>query len=982
MSIPTRLCCLLLVLAITAKVQLHAQNISKVSKENLEMVYFGKRYSYLVPHVVQTHLNAMKFHQSLWDYKYDKTYVILTDFEDSGHGGAIVTPFNLVILGIEPYSFAFSIIPSNERFQWLFNHELTHVVMADKANSKDQMFRRLFKGKVLRNQEQPISALWSYLTIPRWYSPRWYHEGIATFMETWMSGGLGRAMGPYDEMYFRAIVNQKEPLYTLVGLETEGTTIDFQVGANSYLYGSRFVTYLASQYGIDKLKELFNRTENSKAFYANQFLQTYHKPVKQAWEEWREWEYKFQQKNLESIGQYPVTQFNPITKKPLGNVSRLHYDSQRKVVYAAINHPGIVSQVVQIDQKTGKIKKLSTVDSPQLYYTTHIAFDPNGNRLFITENNSKYRNLVQIDITSGKKRVVNQMTRTGDIAFNPKDNSIWGVQNDNGYSILVRIPEPYDKVIPIYSAPFGKAIFDLDISPSGDSLLATLSGVAGEQSLVMVNLHDALQGKVQLREIASMDDNTLAQFRFSPDGKSATGTSYYTGVSNIWGIDLSTKEMTLLSNTLTGLFSPVHISADTLLALRYERDGMVPGIIKAQEITSANPAEYLGNMVYEKNPEIGEWSLPPASKAEGATDAFEEGVYKPVKEMRLANAYPDFSGFKETIATGYRVKWSDPAGLSSIDLFAAISPWSNYEDWQKIHLSLNWKYMGWEFQANLNPVNFYDLFGPTRRSRAGYTAGVEYSRTFSLKQPFKRNYKLGLFTYGKMEVLPMHQNVESPIENMQSAYATYGISKLRSTLGGVGDETGYSWSATATTHLANGRLFPSVVSSQQAGLLVPWVRNTSFWIRNSIGQSMGSRTSGLSNFYFGGFRNNYIDWQPAEQYRNELAFPGAEIDQIPAYNYIKTMADLNLTPLRLRGVGTTWLYPTYIKPSVFATHLATDPFKKDLSRNIFNAGAQIDIQLVMFSYFKTTWSLGYARMLEKGAPVQDQFMLSLKLLGN
>ncbi|NCC46930.1 MAG: hypothetical protein EOM16_07845, partial [Bacteroidia bacterium] len=490
MSIPTRLCCLLLVLAITAKVQLHAQNISKVSKENLEMVYFGKRYSYLVPHVVQTHLNAMKFHQSLWDYKYDKTYVILTDFEDSGHGGAIVTPFNLVILGIEPYSFAFSIIPSNERFQWLFNHELTHVVMADKANSKDQMFRRLFKGKVLRNQEQPISALWSYLTIPRWYSPRWYHEGIATFMETWMSGGLGRAMGPYDEMYFRAIVNQKEPLYTLVGLETEGTTIDFQVGANSYLYGSRFVTYLAYQYGIDKLKELFNRTENSKAFYANQFLQTYHKPVKQAWEEWREWEYKFQQKNLESIGQYPVTQFNPITKKPLGNVSRLHYDSQRKVVYAAINHPGIVSQVVQIDQKTGKIKKLSTVDSPQLYYTTHIAFDPKGNRLFITENNSKYRNLVQIDIETGKKKVVNQMTRTGDIAFNPKDNSIWGVQNDNGYSILVRIPEPYDKVIPIYSAPFGKAIFDLDISPSGDSLLATLSGVAGEQSLVMVNLHD------------------------------------------------------------------------------------------------------------------------------------------------------------------------------------------------------------------------------------------------------------------------------------------------------------------------------------------------------------------------------------------------------------------------------------------------------------------------------------------------------------
>jgi hypothetical protein len=48
--------------------------------------------------------------------------------------------------------------------------------------------------------------VWSYVTVPRWYAPRWYQEGIACFMETWMSGGLGRAMGYYDEMYFRSLV--------------------------------------------------------------------------------------------------------------------------------------------------------------------------------------------------------------------------------------------------------------------------------------------------------------------------------------------------------------------------------------------------------------------------------------------------------------------------------------------------------------------------------------------------------------------------------------------------------------------------------------------------------------------------------------------------------------------------------------------------------------------------------------------------------
>lgn len=959
-----------------------AQSISKAVKGNLEMIYIGKRYNYLVPHVVNTHSNAMNFHNSLWSYDYDKTYVMLTDFEDSGHGGAIVMPFNLVVLGIEPYSFAFNIIPSNERFQWLFNHELTHIVMADKANSRDLFFRDKFGGKVLRSEEQPISAFWSYLTTPRWYSPRWFHEGIATFMETWMSGGLGRAMGPYDEMYFRAIVEKGEPLYSLIGLETEGTTIDFQVGANSYLYGTRFVTYLAYKYGVESLKELFSRSEASKAFYANQFKSVYNKSVKQAWEEWRVWEYDFQNKNIEAISEYPITELNRITDKPLGNVSRLYYDSGRGKIYAAINHPGILSQVAEIDVKTGKTRKIASVDSPQMYYTTHIAYDKNGGALFITEQNSKFRNLVKVDIDSGKKRVINSMTRTGDIVFNSKDRSIWGVQNDNGYSTLVRIPEPYNTVVPIYTLPFGKTLFDLDISPSGEKLVATLSGIKGEQTLILLNLNDAMQGRVILQTLAHSEDNTFGQFRFTSDEKAVTGTSYYTGVSNIWSVNLSDKKMEMLTNTKSGLFSPVQLSSDSLLALQYHRDGMMPVLIKAEPVTNANSIEYLGHLAIEKNSELEEWSLPPAgAKSVGDTISYEKS-YLPVKEMRFAYGYPDISGFKRSMAVGYNFKWTDPAGLSVIDLYTGISPWSSYSYWQKIHLALRWKYMGWELKANLNPVNFYDLFGPIRRSRAGYSVGIEYYRNFSFKQPLKREYRVGLTTYGLMEVLPFYQNVESPIKSMQSLHGIYTISKLRTTLGGVGDETGYSWSVSSTNYLANGKLFPSLVSSQDFGILVPWFRNTSFWIRSSIGKSFGDNSSGLSKFYFGGFRNNYIDWQPSEQYRNALAFPGAEIDEIPANSYIKTMGELNITPLRLKGVGTTWLYPTYIKPMFFASHLVTDPLKRESIRNIFNFGGQVDIQLVMFSYFKTTWSFGYARLAERGEVPKGQFMISLKLLGN
>lgn len=960
---------------------LRAQQVNQIKEGNLHLIYFGKRYDYLVPHVMQTYQNALKFHRDLWNYKDTTTYVILSDFEDNGHGGAIALPFSQVQLGIAPYSFAFSIIPSNERFQWLFNHELTHIVMADKANKQDDFYRKIFLGKIRRNEEKPLSALWSYLTTPRWYAPRWYHEGIACFLETWMSGGLGRAMGTYDEMYFRSIVNEKQPVYSLVGLETEGTTIDFQVGANAYLYGSRFVSYLAYQYGVDKVKELYNRTDSSKTFYASQFRKVYNKSVHEAWKDWTAWEQTLQLENIDRVKEFPITNFNAITNKPLGNVSKFEFNANTGKMYAAINYPGVISQVAEIDIVTGKVRKLATLDSPELYYSTHLAYNAEDEKVYFAEQNSKYRSLVEVDIKTGRKKTLHSRTRTGNLVFNPADKSIWGVRHDNGNAILVKIPAPYNQIIPLYTAPFGRAIFDLDISKNGDKLIASLSGVRGEQSLILFDIPALEQGSTSYETVYSLDDNTLTQFRFSDDEQYLIGTSYYTGVSNVWRIKLEDKSFELLSNTETGFFTPLQYNDSSLLVLRFNRDGMVPGIIPYRVLTEANSIGYLGNQVYERNPIVEEWSLPPASKRFEVSKQLSK-AYHPLREMRLANAYPDIGGYKNTVALGYRLNWRDPLGVSNIELLIAGSPWSEYEDKQKIHLMFDWSYWNWRFTANFNQTHFYDLFGPTQRSRAGYNLGLQYHRDYTSKKPLQSYYEFGLYTYGNLEVLPQYQNVTSPIRSFQAATAGYGISKLRKTLGAVIDEKGFDWNITATSYLAHGNLYPSFVSNQDIGFLFPGIRNTSFWIRNSVGQSMGERNSGLSHFYFGGFRNNYVDWQPAEQYRHAMAFPGAQIDEIQAYNYVKTMGELNLKPLRLRNVGTSWLYPTFIKSSLFGTHLFTNFDRRVEKSHIFNAGAQIDIQLVMFSYLKTTWSVGYAHKMQVGLPDTNQWMLSLKLLGD
>jgi hypothetical protein len=74
------------------------------------------------------------------------------------------------------------------------------------------------------------------------------------------------------------------------------------------------------------------------------------------------------------------------------------------------------------------------------------------------------------------------------------------------------------------------------------------------------------------------------------------------------------------------------------------------------------------------------------------------------------------------------------------------SPWSDYESKQKIHARLDWKYWGWNLMASYNKTGFYDLFGPTRRSRAGYTFGLTY----------RKNILFAQTTYIKASIFGIH----------------------------------------------------------------------------------------------------------------------------------------------------------------------------------------------------------------------------------
>ena len=72
-------------------------------------------------------------------------------------------------------------------------------------------------------------------------------------------------------MVFRSMVRDGTEFYDPLGLISEGTKIDFNYEANSYLYGTRFMTWLARTYSPEKVVAVDTRQEDSRAYYASDF---------------------------------------------------------------------------------------------------------------------------------------------------------------------------------------------------------------------------------------------------------------------------------------------------------------------------------------------------------------------------------------------------------------------------------------------------------------------------------------------------------------------------------------------------------------------------------------------------------------------------------------------------------------------------------------------------------------------------------------
>ena len=960
-----------------------------VETQDLRLVYYDPGEAHLVQHATQSFLSGLAAHKRMFDYVPDGSVsVLMQDFGDRANASANATPRNRIFLDIAPWNEPYETVSPADWFGWTALHELTHLALNDRPSPVDLHYRHLFHGKVDIDSQHPETLLYNYLTVPRDTAPRWYQEGGAVFMETWLGGGIGRAQGGYDEMAFRAMVRDHARFYDPLGLVSEGTEVDFKTGANAYLYGTRFMDYLALTYGPQRLLEWLRRDVASRRYYAEDFQRVYGLPLDTAWQQWIAWDQNFQRQNLLAVHEHPLTAYQDLIHQDVGAVARIYASKDGTRLYTAVKYPGQLAHLVAIERHSGSVTALNEVQGASGYTVTSLAYDPDAETLFFTSKSNTHRNLQALDLRSGRSRMLLQGARIGDLAFNHADRSLWGLRLNNGFVMLVRIPYPYDEWQTLYVFPSRETAFDLDLSPDGSLASVSVSGPGakpGSPQVTQVRVYPTgsfNQGKPVPSRTFKMGAAVPEGFVFSKDGRYLYGSSYFTGVSNIFRYELTTEKLEAVSNAEVGFFRPTPLGGSQLIVLRYTARGFMPTLIDAQPTEDLSAITFLGAQVIEKSPQMRDWVAATPATMPYESQVRRRGAYKPLEQLSLESLIPMVQGYKNSVALGASARFSDPLGFDSAAIEASYSPDSALPPRQRTHLAAGLHHGRWSTGAAWNGADFYDLFGPTKRSRAGYNGFVGYDLPLAFDPPKTIDYTANVAYYGDLDALPGAQNVASPSSHLLTLDTGFVGSDTRSSPGSVDDEAGQSWSVSAHANRGDGRVIPSITTTYDFGLPLP-IDHSSVWLRGGASVSAGDRADPLANFYLGGFGNNYVDSGDnggAQRYRDLLSMPGFDLDALSGQTLLKATLEWCLPPWRYAALGSPGMYVSWARPEFFVSALETDLGNHAYQRGSGDVGAQLDFQLHVMHRLPMMMSVGLAQGYGGGGLGKTEFMLSFQVL--
>jgi hypothetical protein len=926
----------------------------------------------LVPQVDAAANATLDSLERLFDYRPSEVItVVLRDYRDVGAARATALPHNTVTIDIAPFAQAdYETIRFADPIVWMLSHELVHIAVSDQGSLLHKRFRRIF-GKVMPQKQSPLTLPFSLLTNPGRFTPNWYQEGIAVFMETWFGGGHGRLLGSYDEMYFRSLAWEAgtgTPSGFLDHRKVDDNDGSFLLGSTAYLYGGRFMAYLATEYGWDALRRftIIGEEHGGYPSFGTRFRRAFGMSLDGAWQNFQQSETIHQHDNLARLETYPFSDRKALSG-PMGWVGKPHL-ADGDILFASFR-PDAFAAIERLNLASGDLESVVSLPTPGFVRVASTAYDVLGGRLFFTtHNNMGYRDLWMSD-RDGKKRLITD-GRVGELAFDPTHDMLWGVQARGAVAALVAMAAPFDKITQTVGLPFGTQLSHLAVSPDGRRLLATLRDNRGQQSLVLIDL-EVLRESDRIVYTTLVDQGSPEFGAWGQDGETVFWNATLNGVSNIYRRKLSDPDFEAVSNVPTGLFRPLDLGDGRLFAFEYSSDGFVPVIVPNKTVAGLAAIRFRGQDVIEKNTELKALTLD-TSDEPGLPDPVS---YDGLASLQKTTLIPTVASFAGQTAVGAFFEMRDPLGHHRVFVDAGLSSVTDVAgNW---HLDAGYEYRDiLQFGFRHQPTSFYDLANQRNVRRANNNLHASYKKYWVFDRPHEVTQQyFASWNQWRFDDFGATSN-----EKTLSMGTRFAGKMLRKTIGAVDFEKGLEWDA-EIKHTRRTDDF-SVHSS--------WVKAGAGWrtpvgtphnvlaIKLDAGVSWGDFI-GEGRFYFGGFGKPYLEEASNRRYRQQEQFPGFANQVQVADRFAKLTVEN-----RFPAVDVGWdLGPAFLK-TVDVTLFHQQLYSRFSGANAWtrNIGVQLNGYLKNIHVMDATISLGLARAWDKEGRSGNELFLYVKLFRN
>lgn len=428
-----------------------------------------------------------------------------------------------------------------EKFRHVIHHELLHAYMND-----------MYYGGSLQNIiSQNIS-----LQFPGWFS-----EGMAEYQSI---GGMDKA----NDMFMRdAVIYDYMP------------PLDYVAGYLAYRGGQSFFSWLAEEYGRDKIGDLMIQIK-ALGDVDEGFADVYNTELTELSEKWHKYLKQTYWPDInirQELNDFAVRLTNSRKGDGFYNTAPSISPKGDKVVF--ISNRDDYFSVYIADVKTGKIiKKLisgnKTADFEELHLLTPgLCWSPNGKKIAISVKSGDKDAIFIIDAESGdEQKLPIEFDGIFSVDWNPVNNSLV-LRGDNSKQSDIWIYNIKTKKLQQVTDDL---FTDIDPKWSRDGKLIYFSSDRGDYTELNNIPADFKMIDYDYKDkdlyVYNVESNTLSRFTddkhsnessvvTSPDGKKVMFVSDRNGIDNIWLRDLETGEERPITNSLDPV-NQLSLSAD------------------------------------------------------------------------------------------------------------------------------------------------------------------------------------------------------------------------------------------------------------------------------------------------------------------------------------------------------------------------------------------------------------------------------------